>query len=260
MMPIYAENLITYIDVLGFRQIIEQSKDNEDLCAQVQDQLSQIVDWFGQFGLKDRFHSFSFSDLTVRATRVIDGDDVAERVDREAYYIAERQLQMAMRGWFLRGAIAIGPLAVKDSVIFGPGLVRAYELETTIAVYPRIVINPLLIDRLVSSRSHRWLDYRAINHDGIAFVNYLFGVFLRRFSFPDQSEKSPWKALDDHRKACLAFLDSDSAQDDLRVKQKAVWVSNCHNRVMADLEKRFEGRADAIQFQKYLVDHPDLVM
>jgi hypothetical protein len=255
MMPIYAEYLTTYIDVLGFRQIIEQSKDSEDLCAQVQDQLSQIVDWFGQFGLKDRFHSFSFSDLTVRATRVIDGDDVAEHVDREAYYVAERQLQMAMRGWFLRGAIAIGPLAAKDGVIFGPGLVRAYEVETTIAVYPRIVIDPLLMDRLVSSRSRGWLDYRAIDHDGIAFVNYLFGVFLRRFSFPADPERTPWKALDDHRHACLQFLDAEQSKKDLRVRQKAVWLSNYHNKVMRELTERFEGREEAGRFSEYLINH-----
>lgn len=254
-MTVYQEHLTTYLDVLGFQQLIDRSSKDEQLRLEIEDQLAKIVDWFGQFGLKGRFHSFNFSDLVVRATEVGVAEDLGEHLDREAYYVAERQLQMAMKGWFLRGAISIGLLAPRNGVIFGPALIRAYRLESTIAVYPRIVIDPTLLERLAQSRSPGWLDYRITDQDGITFINYLFGVFIRRFSFPSDSERDPWKALDDHRSACVGFLNSETVKQDLRVRQKAVWISNYHNRVMADLKKRFEGRAEASQFTRYLVDH-----
>jgi hypothetical protein len=259
MAPAYQDHLTTYIDVLGFRQLIKGSITDASLCFEIHAQLSQMVTWLEEFGLRERFHSFNFSDLVVRATEITAGDDLGEHVDREAYYIAERQLQMAMKGWFLRGAISIGPLAPKDGVIFGPALVRAYELESTIAVYPRIVIDPLILNRLTGVGSGGWLDYRVTDQDGITFINYLFGVFLRRFSFPDPSERNPWKALDDHRNACFEFLNSESAKNDLRVRQKAVWISNYHNKVMGDLKTRFKGKKEQKQFSQYQVHHPYLV-
>lgn len=215
------------------------------------------MDWFGQFGLEGRFHSFNFSDLVLRVTSIQPGDDLTDHLNREIFYIAERQFQMAMRGWFLRGAISIGPLAAGDGVIFGPALVRAYQLENTVAGYPRIVIDPLLLER-VERGIPAWRDYRTTDQDGMAFINYVFAAFLRRYSFPDDSEKNPWKALDDHKEACAQFLSSKAAADDLRVRQKAVWLSHYHNKTMGDLATRFSGHEDANKFREYFVAHPYL--
>ena len=253
----YQEHLTTYIDVLGFRDLIDRSQNDSRLRSEIQDQLTQIVDWLGQFGLKGRFYSFNFSDLVVRVTSLLPGDDLADHLNREIFYIAERQFQMAMRGWFLRGAISVGPLAVGDGLVFGPALVRAHELENRVAGYPRIVIDPTLVESLKGT-NQGWQDYKITDQDGIEFINYLFGAFLRRYSFPDDSEKNPWKALDDHRAACVEFLSSKSATDDLRVRQKAAWVSHYHNRVMEDLAARFSGREDPNKFKEHSINHPYL--
>src|SRR6516164_9133521 len=122
MASAYKEYLTTYIDVLGFRTLIGQSSTDDKLRLEIHDQLSQMAAWFEQFGLRERFHSFNFSDLIVRATEMAVGEDLGEHIDREAYYIAERQLQMAVKGWFLRGAMSIGALSPLDGVIFGPAL------------------------------------------------------------------------------------------------------------------------------------------
>jgi hypothetical protein len=49
-------------------------------------------------------------------------------------------------GYTIRGAVTSGKLFHEGSIIiFGPALVRAYELERHMAVYPRIIIDPRLI-------------------------------------------------------------------------------------------------------------------
>lgn len=44
-------------------------------------------------------------------------------------------------GLMMRGGIATGELHHDHQVVFGPALVRAYELENTRAIYPRVLID-----------------------------------------------------------------------------------------------------------------------
>lgn len=44
------------------------------------------------------------------------------------------------QGYFVRGAVVKGNLYHDDHVVFGNALIRAYELESTVARYPRIML------------------------------------------------------------------------------------------------------------------------
>lgn len=46
----------------------------------------------------------------------------------------------------IRGGVTIGPLAKSYGQIFGPGLIRAYELESQQAKYPRIPVDPCVLE------------------------------------------------------------------------------------------------------------------
>src|ERR1700734_1453383 len=46
-----------------------------------------------------------------------------------------------MKGFLLRGGITVGEVVHDDECVFGPGLVRAYELESKKAYYPRFVLD-----------------------------------------------------------------------------------------------------------------------
>src|SRR5438876_10132066 len=51
------------------------------------------------------------------------------------------QLMTASMHFLLRGGITVGDICHDDEVVFGPGLNRAYELESKVAVVPRIVVD-----------------------------------------------------------------------------------------------------------------------
>jgi hypothetical protein len=55
--------------------------------------------------------------------------------------IAALQAHATAKGFLMRGGIAVGGLIHDDEVVFGPALNRAYDLESRIAVYPRIVVD-----------------------------------------------------------------------------------------------------------------------
>lgn len=44
-------------------------------------------------------------------------------------------------GLLLRGGIAVGKLYHDGEIVYGPGLVKAYELESKLAIYPRIIMD-----------------------------------------------------------------------------------------------------------------------
>lgn len=55
-------------------------------------------------------------------------------------------LSTATRGFYIRGGVAVGDIIHDDEVVFGPGLNRAYELESKIAKFPRIVVDQEVLD------------------------------------------------------------------------------------------------------------------
>lgn len=76
---------------------------------------------------------------------------------------------LLLLGFATRGAVVRGPLYHLDNVIFGPALIEAVNIESTEAVYPRVIVAQALLD---------WL--REIGHlDGSAW-GYLVEDHLHR--------------------------------------------------------------------------------
>ena len=62
--------------------------------------------------------------------------------------IALFQIASAINGFLLRGGITIGSIVHDEESAFGPGLNRAYQLESQIAKFPRFVLDPTCIESL----------------------------------------------------------------------------------------------------------------
>ena len=72
----------------------------------------------------------------VMAMLLIPTPTVAD-VTSELARLTGRLLQ---RGYFIRGALVKGPLYHDDKMIFGEALVRAYQLESEVVRYPRVMV------------------------------------------------------------------------------------------------------------------------
>lgn len=75
-------------------------------------------------------------------------------------------------GWLLRGGITIGDFYINDTIVWGPALLRAYELEATIANYPRIVLDTSILEGLNHCKEKS--NFISLDHDGINYLNYMF--------------------------------------------------------------------------------------
>ncbi len=150
--PAYSQTLVSYIDILGFADLIKDSQTDTGGVGKIIRLLTTMKDEFSIGGRVHRrpdgrteklFQSFNFSDLIVRTTRIPPGADIGQYLDWELFYLGEKQLSLAAEGHLVRGGISMGQLFVGEgnTILFGPALVRAYKLESEKAVYPRILVD-----------------------------------------------------------------------------------------------------------------------
>ena len=128
--------------------------------------------------------------------------------------------------------------------VFGPGFVRAYELESVYANYPRIVLDPVLIqqlrqDKRLASNHNTLADEFAYvsknvrrENDGIYFIDY-----LRSFQTEiDEPEYIP-VFLRNHKEIILK--NAGGAAQLNPVSAKYLWLASYHNSVIHEFKEEF---------------------
>lgn len=133
----YEQRIVIFFDVLGWKDRIERAGNNPHRIAELR--LIAAVMAFGDRG--------EFSDQGGVLTSFSDNVVVSlpfrpEQVPEILEGIAKVQFGMATLGFFIRGGITVGDLHHDNRTVFGPALVRAYDLEHHWAVTPRIILDP----------------------------------------------------------------------------------------------------------------------
>ena len=140
----YEERCIAFIDILGFKDTIYKMESDATLFDHIYrivaalDQESQMKDEINiGSNMKIKIHPNEeitfFSDCIV----ISDLPDSYFHVILKVKSISESLL---LHGILCRGAITIGQICHKERIVFGSGLISAYEQENNLAVYPRIII------------------------------------------------------------------------------------------------------------------------
>ena len=143
----YERRLILFVDFLGFKEIVDRTATDPEALQKVlwaMEQLRAIGD--DAMGESQRFQQFS--DCVVLSFRVTEPSGVFYLLND----IGITTITLASAGFMIRGAVTVGDLYHDEQLIVGPAMVRAYELESKSAKYPRVIIDP---EALEVGRSHR---------------------------------------------------------------------------------------------------------
>jgi hypothetical protein len=167
--PIYEDRLLAFLDVLGFSDRLLSSGNDQKLAQ-------KILDLFVSFKtLSAKFQSDDFAVTLFSDTLCISSREPPNFV---SFSCGLSLIVTSLLGlnYTVRGAVSRGSLYHQRDIIFGPCLVRAHNLESTMAIFPRIIIDPKLevdIDR-------EGLLFEPIydDHDALRCVNYLSPVLL----------------------------------------------------------------------------------
>ncbi len=95
------------------------------------------------------------------------------RLAQTAAYIFSEAIQFDC---LIRGGITIGPLYHSEGVVFGRGLVDAHQIESKLALYPRVVVAQKVISWLGGDPA-TMPDLIKRHDDGFFSLNYLRQTF-----------------------------------------------------------------------------------
>lgn len=231
----YQPHLITYLDILGFQELIDTRSAGfiSKVIRIVQDATRPAERITKEYEVQYQ----NFSDLCVIATPIKTGGKSPKSkglLFDELLGLVHAQVELLNEGIFVRGAVTIGPLVRSYRVLYGPGLIAAYKSEQAVARNPRIIVTPETFQEFKKEPAlwaHDDLESELESIDkltstdtyGVKFVDYLQAI-EEEFDSPESEYPAflnQHKQLIEHN--LVKYCENKS------VRAKYAWLRQYHN-------------------------------
>lgn len=163
--PAYKDRIVAFVDILGFSALVASLANDSELHGRLHYALTYIKSYRQSSRTPNTANNnlevSIFSDSIVITAEPLDAFSVL-------WACGWLQAQLLCSGILTRGGIAIGPTIHQDDVLYGEGMLKAHRIESSAAVYPRIVVAPCLLSRLSPGLKKHFLDE---DSDGLWFVD-----------------------------------------------------------------------------------------
>jgi hypothetical protein len=228
--PVYSERYVAFVDILGFSNIVRESVASPEQAKKLIERLRNIRNISKELIADkvvehDDFMAQSFSDCIVLSENA-----TPTGLFHLLFGVTGLCSRLLIDGMFTRGGIAKGKLHHSDEIVFGPAMLEAYRLESSLARHPRV-----LVDK-ATHLAYQAPEFAAIaaNYgakpivklaaDGPAFVDILHGIRLTHSSRPKDAA------------ACRQNIQTalDASVYEPHHYKKARWAANYWNKLAAD--------------------------
>ena len=167
----YEDRIVAFVDILGFRSLVGRLQSDSQLHQQLHGALSAIKS----------FKSFAGSPQTAQKeleASVFSDSIVISGATSELHTVIWTCLGLQTRLLafcvLTRGGISCGPTHHKEDLLYGEGMIKAYDLESKAAIYPRVVVDPKLVSELLEGHRVMLLN---LDVDGLWHTDpFSFGV------------------------------------------------------------------------------------
>ncbi len=237
--PTLQKSVFAFMDILGYRRMIEESErsgSQQQMLRRLHQGLNNAREWlepgFRNNNLyellgKELYALKAFTDNIVIGWPV--RDDAELELGSTFFKVAPFQLEMAVKGFFIRGAISVGEAYVDEVTVFGSALSEAYSGESTLARDPRIILTESAVKAVkkhLTYYSHPWraphIHDVLRDSDGQWFVNYLDCILIA-----EEKHGPLYDLLHDHKTAVERRLEEHKGNQP--VWSKYAWVASYHN-------------------------------
>jgi len=251
----YKEKFIAFIDILGFKNLINNS--SEEIIERIVETIEKSLDEY-----RDRFipnpsipntDSMGYKVLDIDPkyylmsdSIILTMDDAENNLFRFLLGIITIQKSFIESNIFVRGAVVKGDIFESkgseeiSNIVFGPGGIEAIQMESRNSIYPRIVVSESVLESLkekylrprVNSDIGREL-FRLIilkDNNGISFIDYLnFEIFLTLLTRGDS------KFISEHKTNILKQLKASETLDTkerYKIRTKYLLLSEYHDYIL----------------------------
>lgn len=238
------ERMVVFLDILGCRILMERMNSGDleifstflnifnFIKLKVEGEYENVLE-----GIPLRKYigceMIMFSDSIVMSAPPEEYPHLFSNISTIANFLLSKNIMV-------RGAITIGQLHHEKNIIFGKGLTDAYDLERTVAKYPRILIDKKVYEFIKYSDNKRMNSGKpyitksvcntfyvgkdkeySLNH----FTSYLYGMPERKEKFYKEIKKS------------LKYLlnEDNGSPDKEKHLQKKNWLVHCFNESLPDM-------------------------
>ena len=160
----YVNSYVAYLDMLGFKELCFSKKLN---CAEIKAVFNDAellnIKFNNQFSAivvpENIIHNSTFTIMSDSI--VISAPATDAGLLFVLYQCSFLQNLLLNQKVLLRGGIAKGEFFKCENIMFGPALIQAYVIESSIAIYPRVVIDESIISDLTQrgAFAERNIDY-----------------------------------------------------------------------------------------------------
>ena len=157
------KSIVFYADILGFSELVMESSEREKVLENIKASIKNSLRFFDAFnetvknlGDKipvDKVKYKLFSDNLYLSVKVLNEEDFDRSFLLAMVFARSYQESMLHHRYLIRGAISYDEDYNDDNIIFSPALIKAYNIESKSANYPRIVIDLEIMNRMVGSFS-----------------------------------------------------------------------------------------------------------
>ncbi|KLT69620.1 hypothetical protein [Flavobacterium sp. ABG] len=248
--------IIAFVDILGFSKMIE---DYDNGNHQILESLIHAMNNAGgfikalpkennefAFNFRECIEAKLFSDCLCVSVPLEYGNEhnTYNLYDQFWFfyqYLSGYQILLLQKGIFTRGAITIGSYYSDENIIFSGGLVEAYNLESKVANYPRVIISKKLLDVFKSSDLHNNWDYSQILN-----IDNTNEVYINPFNYRISTSQLADQILQEMMsKGGIEGLFNDSFQEeDLRDKNVILQevLAICQNEINTDISDKVKDK------------------
>lgn len=236
----YTERIVAFIDILGFKKLVESSLCSSEVAERIHRALQLIYE------RKQDNESNDFMGLQKYGVEVAVFSDsvvISYPLDYEGGLffvlldVIHLQLELMHLGILIRGGIAIGPLYHSGQIVYGPAMNQAYLLESVYAVYPRIILDEQTVENGIlrtcapghTLQMEREYVVSCIRKDRDGF--YYLDILRQDSEISDYGDEY-YYWLANVRSLIVRGLNDNVA--DKRVYAKYVWLKNYFNEVVSD--------------------------
>lgn len=178
---IYTSRYIAFIDILGFRDAVKKSEQDQILREKIISalrNLNSIKNFVDQTNKDlDQSRNGQITKLWFQPTIQVFSDSIYISIHENPSALSMLGAYCTLiygalfsSGLFARGAITKGNSFESEDTIFGQGLIDAYDLESKTAIYPRILVsNTILDDVKTTGNFHLEKDF-----DGLHYIDVFY--------------------------------------------------------------------------------------
>jgi hypothetical protein len=233
----YEQRYCAFVDILGFRELIEKLDQGQIPFESLQLLLTKIhnpPETNAGVIAKADFRAQSISDAVA-----LSGADNLVGMSAIIHAINRLAVDLLAQGFFVRGAIVKDRLHHDENMVFGKALVRAYNLEATVASYPRVMVTREVVDDLRAAADQKTIhNLLRRAEDGPMFLHVLRAIEMDMLPFEFGTDKPRVRSNDERFRGKLMPYEGiadhiqqrfDEASDNPNHFRKVQWFARYWN-------------------------------